>query len=180
MEIRFLAGSSGSGKSKRLYDTLLDISEREPDRRLFLVVPEQFTMQAQRNIVENSAGHGTFSIDIVSFNRLAYRVFEELGIEIPTPIDDTGKNLILRKIIDENKKKLTIIRPKDSQGFVSEIKSVISELLQYSVTPEMLGDACTRLDEGGINNHERLRRKLNDISLIYLSLIHISEPTRRS
>ena len=51
MEIRFLAGSSGSGKSKRLYDTLLDISEREPDRRLFLVVPEQFTMQAQRNIV---------------------------------------------------------------------------------------------------------------------------------
>lgn len=167
MEIRFLAGSSGSGKSKRLYDTLLDISEREPDRRLFLVVPEQFTMQAQRNIVENSAGHGTFSIDIVSFNRLAYRVFEELGIEIPTPIDDTGKNLILRKIIDENKKKLTIIRPKDSQGFVSEIKSVISELLQYSVTPEMLGDACTRLDEGGINNHERLRRKLNDISLIY-------------
>ena len=166
MEIRFLAGSSGSGKSKILYDTLLDISEREPDRRLFLVVPEQFTMQAQRNIVENSTGHGTFSIDIVSFNRLAYRVFEELGIEIPTPIDDTGKNLILRKIIDENKKKLTIIRPKDSQGFVSEIKSVISELLQYSVTPEMLGDACTRLDEGGINNHERLRRKLNDISLI--------------
>ena len=119
MDIRFFTGSSGCGKSKILYDTLIDISQSEPDRKIFLVVPEQFTMQAQRNIVENSPGHGTFNIDIVSFNRLAYRVFEELGIELPTAIDDTGKNLILRKIIDENRKDFKIIRAKDSQGFVS-------------------------------------------------------------
>lgn len=167
MNIKFLTGSAGSGKSKVLYDTLISISQAEPDRKLFLVVPEQFTMQAQRNIVENSPGHGTFNIDIVSFNRLAYRVFEELGIELPTAIDDTGKNLILRKIIDENKKSFKIIRAKDSQGFVSEIKSVISELLQYSVTPDMLRAACDKLSSGGINNNERLRRKLCDITLIY-------------
>lgn len=167
MNIRFFTGSSGCGKSKILYDTLIDISQSEPDRKIFLVVPEQFTMQAQRNIVENSPGHGTFNIDIVSFNRLAYRVFEELGIELPTAIDDTGKNLILRKIIDENRKDFKIIRAKDSQGFVSEIKSVISELLQYSVTPDMLRAACEKLNSGGINNNERLRRKLWDITLIY-------------
>ena len=167
MHVEFLTGSSGSGKSKRLYDILLDMSQENPDKKIFLVVPEQFTMQAQRNIVENSPGHGTFNIDIVSFNRLAYRIFEELGIELPTAIDDTGKNLILRKIIDENKKDFKIIRAKDSQGFVSEIKSVISELLQYSVTADMLKDACGRLSTGGINNNERLRRKLEDISLIY-------------
>lgn len=167
MKVIFLTGSSGSGKSMRLYDALLAMSQAAPDRKFFLVVPEQFTMQAQRNIVENSPGHGTFNIDIVSFNRLAYRVFEELGIELPTAIDDTGKNLILRKLIDENKKSFKIIRAKDSQGFVSEIKSVISELLQYSVTPQMLDEACERLRNGGINNNERLRRKLGDISLIY-------------
>lgn len=61
-------------------------------------------------------GHGTFNIDIVSFNRLAYRILEELGIELPTAIDDTGKNLILRKIIDENKKDFKIIRAKDQSG----------------------------------------------------------------
>ena len=167
MHVECLTGSSGSGKSKRLYDILLDMSQENQNKRIFLVVPEQFTMQAQRNIVENSPGHGTFNIDIVSFNRLAYRIFEELGIELPTAIDDTGKNLILRKIIDENKKDFKIIRAKDSQGFVSEIKSVISELLQYSVTADMLKDACGRLSTGGINNNERLRRKLEDISLIY-------------
>lgn len=31
----------------------------------------------------------------------------------------------------------------------------------------MLKDACGRLSTGGINNNERLRRKLEDISLIY-------------
>lgn len=167
MELTFLTGSSGCGKSKQLYDILLKLSADYPEKRLFLVVPEQFTMQAQRNIVEQSPGHGTFSIDIVSFNRLAYRVFEELGIRLPTAIDDTGKNLILRKVMDENRNKLFLIRPKDTQGFISEIKSVISELLQYSVTYDMLSGVCDRIKDGGINSNERLRRKLQDIMVIY-------------
>ena len=58
MHVECLTGSSGSGKSKRLYDILLDMSQENQNKRIFLVVPEQFTMQAQRNIVENSPGHG--------------------------------------------------------------------------------------------------------------------------
>ncbi|MGN1187974.1 MAG: ATP-dependent helicase, partial [Lachnospiraceae bacterium] len=160
MEVIFLTGSSGCGKSRKLYDTLSEESVQNPNKRFFLVVPEQFTMQAQKNIVELSRGHGSFNIDIVSFNRLAYRVFEELGVSLLTTINDTGKNMILRKVIDENKKRLEVIRPKDTQGFVSEIKSVISELLQYSVTPQMLAEACGRITGDGINHNERLKRKL--------------------
>lgn len=166
MKLNLVLGRSGSGKTKWLYDSLLEQSY-ESDKRIFLVVPEQFTMQAQRNIVEHSNGHGTFTIDIVSFNRLAYRVFEELGVSLLSAIDDTGKNLILRKVIDENKSKLRIIKPKDSIGFVSEIKSVISELLQYSVSTDMLTQVCSSLASSGEKSNERLRLKLMDICTIY-------------
>lgn len=167
MEVIFITGSSGCGKSRKLYDKLSEESVQNPGKRFFLVVPEQFTMQAQKNIVELSPRHGSFNIDIVSFNRLAYRVFEELGVSLLTTINDTGKNMILRKVIDENKNRLEVIRPKDTQGFVSEIKSVISELLQYSVTPQMLSEACGRIGGDGINHNERLKRKLKDIMVIY-------------
>lgn len=169
MKITYITGSSGSGKSEKIYRILLEISKARPEKQLFLIVPEQFTMQAQKNIVAASPEHGTFNIDIVSFNRLAYRVFEELGISLLTTIDDTGKNLILRKVIDENRRNLRIIKPKDSQGFVSEIKSVISELLQYSVSMDMLSAVCERIstEPEGINHNERLRLKLQDIMVIY-------------
>ena len=171
MEINFFTGASGSGKSKLLYETLIREAADGLSKRLFLVVPEQYTMMTQKNIVKVHPGHGTFNIDIVSFNRLAYRVFEELGISLLTVIDDTGKNLILRKVIDDNRDKLKIIKVKDSQGFVSEIKSIISELLQYSVTFSMLENAKELIRVKGINNNERLKCKIEDILTIYRAFL---------
>lgn len=40
-----------------------------------------------------------FNIDVLTFGRLCYRVFEELQIELKETIDDTGKNLIVRKYL---------------------------------------------------------------------------------
>ena len=178
MEINFFTGASGSGKSKLLYDTLIREAADGLSKRLFLVVPEQYTMMTQKNIVKAHPGHGTFNIDIVSFNRLAYRVFEELGISLLTVIDDTGKNLILRKVIDDNRDKLKIIKVKDSQGFVSEIKSIISELLQYSVTFSMLENAkelydivTTKVNEITNQNFKELAKHLNDAYYAYVFLL---------
>ena len=55
-EVKILIGSHGSGKSKWLYDTLIDKSRMENDKskidltkRIYLVVPEQDTNDKQRN-----------------------------------------------------------------------------------------------------------------------------------
>lgn len=168
MKVVFLTGPQGAETSEKMYDRIINESLKNPEKRLFLVVPEQSTMQAQRSIVTRHPNGGTFNIDIVSFNRLAYRIFEELGVSLPGIIDDTGKNLILRKVIEEKKSELKLIKPKSTQGFVSEIKSVISELLQYSVSLDMLSTVLDRLkDTPSLNNNTRLRMKLNDICIIY-------------
>ena len=109
---------------------------KEPEDRFFVVTPEQATMQAQKEIVRLHPNHGTLNIDIVSFERLAYRIFSELSLPQPEVLDDTGKNMVLRKLAGEKMDELTMFSAHlNRPGFISEIKSMLSELYQYGATP---------------------------------------------
>ena len=59
--------------------------------------PEQYTMATQKRVVELHPRKGILNIDVISFERLAYRVFEEVGASDYPVLDDTGKNLIVRR-----------------------------------------------------------------------------------
>ena len=80
------------------------------------------------------------NIDVLSFKRLAYRVFDELGITNLTVLEETGKNLVLRKLAAQEADKLGVIgRNLNRIGYISEVKSLLSELVQYNISPEELG-----------------------------------------
>ena len=51
MSVRFLLGASGSGKSRQIYNEIIQASIKEPERNFYLIVPEQYTMEAQRELV---------------------------------------------------------------------------------------------------------------------------------
>ena len=55
-------------------------------------MPEQFTMQIQKEIVNMHPAHGIMNIDVQSFGRLAHRIFEETGNQKRIVLDDMGKN----------------------------------------------------------------------------------------
>lgn len=98
MALHFVLGSPGSGKSHYLYEMILKETKESPAQLFFLVVPEQFTLQAQRELVQRQKNHGIMNIDVVSFARLAYRVFDELGLVRMQVLEETGKNLVLRRV----------------------------------------------------------------------------------
>lgn len=79
MSLQFIIGSSGAGKSYFAYERVIRESMEHPERNYYIIVPEQFTMQTQKTLVEMHPGKGILNIDILSFERLAYRVFEETG-----------------------------------------------------------------------------------------------------
>ena len=162
MSIQLLLGGSGSGKTHRLYTDLIKDSMENPDTKYFAIVPEQFTMQTQKEIVTLHPNHGVMNIDIVSFQRLAYRVFEELAIVNPDVLDDMGKSMILRKVTGGNQKELPLYQSHLNQnGFIGQLKSMLSELYQYGITPDMLE---AKIPE---TTSPMLRQKLEDISVIY-------------
>ncbi|MFV0465148.1 MAG: helicase-exonuclease AddAB subunit AddB [Lachnospiraceae bacterium] len=162
MAIQFVFGSAGSGKSRFVNQELLDLSKENPGKNYFLVVPEQFTMETQKELVGMHPGNSIMHIDILSFQRLAYRIFDELGIQTERILEDTGKNLILKKVAEENNEKLTFLKNNLSRpGYINEMKSLLSELMQYHITPEML--------ELEIHHTENnvMRSKLTDILIMY-------------
>lgn len=163
MSLEIVLGGSGAGKTHRVYENIIKNSIKNPGENYYLVVPDQFTMETQKDIIKRHPYEGTMNIDIVSFNRLAYRVFGELGINKLSVLDDTGKMLILRKVIEENKDALTIFRNKTKLfGFTEEIKSTISELYQYGINIDDIDDICNR-----IHGNKTMKNKLTDIKLIF-------------
>ncbi len=162
MSLQFILGGSGSGKTRRLYTELIRQSVEEPDTQYFAIVPEQFTMQTQKEIVSLHPSFGVMNIDIVSFKRLAYRIFEELAVTNPQVLDDMGKSMVLRKVAADKKKSLVFYKEHLSKaGFISQLKSMLSELYQYGITPEMLGDKIPE------NVSPVLAQKLSDITVVY-------------
>ena len=161
MALQLILGGSGSGKTTYLYDEVIRLSMEHPQEQYFLIVPEQFTMQTQKDIVTRHPNHGTMNIDIVSFARLAYRIFEELAVEQLSVLDDMGKSMVLRKVAAAQKRQLVLFGGQLSKpGFVGQLKSMLSEFYQYGITPEALREMVPSA------RSPLLRQKLEDLALV--------------
>ena len=163
MSLQFVMGPSGSGKSHYLYQMVTEESLRNPDKNYFVLVPDQFTMQTQRDLVMANPRKGILNVDVLSFNRLAHRVFEETGANQSVILDDVGKSFVLRKIAGDYEKKLIFLGSNlKKTGFISEVKSIISEFTQYDIQRE---DLQQMIEAAGAETS--LGYKLQDISRIY-------------
>lgn len=163
MSLQLILGGSGAGKSYYSFKRIIDEAVNNPGKNYIVVVPEQYTMATQKKLVMLHPRHGILNIDVVSFDRLAYKVFEEVGGQNVPVLDDTGKNLIIRKVLGDNADRLKYFgRGIDKTGFVSEVKSVISEFLQYDITVDYIDKIIKQVEDDRL-----LAAKLHDIAIVY-------------
>ena len=163
MALQFIFGNSGAGKSHYLYEHIIEESIKNPQQNYIVIVPEQFTMQTQKEFVMRHPRHGIMNIDVLSFQRLAFRILEEVGQGNQVVLDDEGKNFILRKVAGYLAPELSVLgRNIRKPGYVSEVKSVISELMQYNIQPSDMEEMKNALEANSYSYH-----KLNDIQKLY-------------
>lgn len=163
MSLQFIFGNSGSGKSHYLYEHIIQESIKYPNINYIALVPEQFTMQTQKELVLRHPRQGIMNIDVLSFARLAFRIFEETGEGRADVLDDEGKNLILRKAAGKVEDSLRVLKGNlKKPGYISEVKSVISELTQYNIQPDGM-DAMLE----AVSDESYLYYKLQDIQTVY-------------
>ncbi|WP_461815924.1 PD-(D/E)XK nuclease family protein [Faecalimonas sp.] len=163
MSLQFIFGSSGAGKSYYLQKYVVEKSLKYPTENYFVIVPEQFTMQTQKDLVMAHERKGIMNIDVLSFGRLAHRVFEEVGGNQRTILDDTGKSLILRKIAGDYEDELKVLHGNlKKHGYIGEMKSVLSEFAQYNINGETLDKMINSVEEGTY-----FQWKLKDIAKVY-------------
>lgn len=163
MALQFIMGPPGSGKSHYLYEKVTKESLEHPETNYIVLVPEQFTMQTQKDLVLASPRRGIMNVDVLSFGRLAYRVFEETGGNQRTVLDDVGKSFVLRKIAGSLESELRVLGSNlKKTGYIGEVKSVISEFTQYDIQEETLEQMLQSTGESS-----NLYYKLQDIQKIY-------------
>ena len=134
MSLQFITGSSGTGKSHYIYEQVIREAGEHPEGFYYVIVPEQFTMQTQKTLVEMSPSKGILNIDVLSFERLAYRVFEETGGDEKVILDDTGKTMVLQKMVQKHQKDLPYLGSQMKKpGYLDEVKSLLSEFMQYGI-----------------------------------------------
>ena len=184
MSLQFVFGPSGAGKSRQLYEEILrrgredlrdgakpDASgspkacpgQRNSRRNYFIIVPDQFTMQTQKELGTLSEQGGIMNIDVLSFGRLGHRILEEVGWQDMPVLDDTGKSLVLQKVAASLKEELPALGSLlHRQGYIHEVKSALSEFMQYGIGPEDVDQLIACAEKRGALVH-----KLKDLQTIY-------------
>ena len=163
MSLRFYFGPSGSGKSHRIYEEIMQREAQEPGRNFLIIVPDQFTMQTQKDLVMRSDRGGILNIDVLSFGRLSHRILEEVGTKEMPVLDDTGKSLVLQKIAADLKEQLPAMGSLlHKQGYIHEVKSAISEFMQYGISTQDMDKLIASAEKRGA-----LAMKLRDLKTLY-------------
>ena len=163
MSLQFYFGPSGAGKSRTIYEEITRRAEENPKQNFLIIVPDQFTMETQKELVLLNGKGGILNIDVLSFGRLGHRILEEVGgQEIPV-LDDTGKSLVLQKVAANLKQELPVLGSfLHRQGYIHEVKSAISEFLQYGIGTGDVEKLIAFAQKRGA-----LAQKLKDLETLY-------------
>lgn len=162
MAVQFILGGSGTGKTRYIYNRMIKDSLKPDHKPIIFMLPEQSNMAAEQDMVELHPNGGTMDISILSFTRLAFKVFDERNIHTRDILDDYGKSMLVMKLLKEHQEELSYYGNMiGKQGFVEEVKSVLSEFYQYQITDEVLEGVIANLSP-----ERSLYYKMSDLRIL--------------
>ncbi len=156
-------GRAGSGKTRYCLNELKSKIARGVTHPLILLVPEQFTFQAERDLITLLETGGILKTEVLSFRRMAFRIFNEVGGITYPHIHSAGKSMIIYRILDKMKGSLKVFaKSADRQGFVNTLTTLFTEFKRYNITSETLEKTCH-----GFVEDNPLKDKLLELNSIY-------------
>lgn len=152
-------GSEMLDKEKFIFDHI------DPDRKTIILVPDQYSLQMERNALEYFRPKALFNLMITDFSALGHKAVKEAGGKKPELIDKYGRHMLLSVIIDRMSDELRMYGKLKGHGsFTAMTNELISEMKRYGVGPEVLADAVA---SKGIGKETFLSCKLKEIGKIY-------------
>lgn len=155
-------GRESVDKERFIYRT---IAERGygPGNRTIVIVPDQYTLEAERQAFKTLGVESLIGLDVFSMSRLGHNILAELGGSKTTFIDKYGRQMLLTKIAREVDDDLLVFSGNMAKSsFIEMTNNFISEMKQYDATPETLSEIMDSIDENTL-----LYKKLADLKLIY-------------
>ena len=159
MGLRLVYGKSGTGKSTYIFNEIKD--KINGDSKIYIITPEQFSFTAERELL-NTVGTGSaLNAEVLTFNRMSYRVMNEVGGSTKTALSSCGKAMLIYNILLNEKSKLNFLGKSDEN--VDLISTQITEFKKHGVSVENLDEM---IDE---STDKYLKSKMADMRTVYNS-----------
>ena len=157
MGLRLVYGKSGTGKSTFLFN---EIKEKiSGDKKIYIITPEQFSFTAKRELI-NAVGTGAaLNAEVLTFNRMAYRVMNEVGGATKTALSPCGKAMLIYNILLNEKSNLNFLGKSDEN--IELISTQITEFKKHGVSLENLDEMIES------SKDKYLKSKMNDMKIVF-------------
>ena len=162
MSIRFIYGRSGTGKSEFCINSIEENLKQDRENKLILIVPEQYTFVTENKILKYIGEKALLRTQVLSFKKMSREVFDECGGRVKEIIKESGKNMLIHKVLNENIYDLDYFKKiSREQGFNEIVSEMIKEFKKYNVDIETLHNIDEKIEE------PELAQKLKELSVIY-------------
>lgn len=163
MDVRFLLGPAGSGKTYRCLAEIRSLLLEDPlGPPLILLAPRQATYQLELQLLSDPALSGYTRLQIVSFERFSTWLLDQYDEPPYQVLSEEGRTMVLRALLHEHHGKLTTFAESGrSAGFARLLSDQLREVQQHRIGPARLRSAADRLTDAG-----SLGDKLRDLALV--------------
>lgn len=157
--LNFILGRNNSGKTEKIR-TL--IAERASEnKKCILIVPEQFSFESERSILEKIGAQKMLNVDILSFTRLAFVINEQYGKALNKTIDDGTRKVMMSLSLEALSGKLEYFKKFSSKpALLSTLLTFVTELKQCAVSPDEIAEVSEKTE------NKSLGKKLSELALI--------------
>ncbi|MEN6307668.1 MAG: PD-(D/E)XK nuclease family protein [Anaerohalosphaeraceae bacterium] len=163
MAIRFILGTSGSGKTRWCIDAIAGALRQHDDRPLVFLVPEQATFQVERAILSCPGISGYNRLNVLSFNRLQFWLCKTNSAD---ELSTLGRQMLVRQALSMCSGRLTLLRDSSaSAGMAAATAELIGRLHEDNCDPDYLADVARRMldkDPSSLSG-----RKFADIAVVF-------------
>ena len=157
MGLRFIYGKSGTGKSTLCFNEIKQHIKN--NEKVYIITPEQFSYSAEKKLLDILEEKTSINAEVISFNRMANRVFTEVGGLNDIIISKSARSMLVYSILEKEKNNLQFLG--SSRDNVDLVLKEITEFKKHNITNEILAKNIEKIDKN------RLKEKIRDISRIY-------------
>ena len=136
MSLRIVYGVSGTGKSSYIFNEIAEQVKENSNSKIYIITPEQFSFTAEEKLLSTVGKKAVVNAEVLTFNRMAYRVINSEGGRTKTNLSSSGKAMLVYNALDCKKKKLNFIGKNDQN--IDTVLTQIREYQKQNKTPEIM------------------------------------------
>ena len=141
-----LLGRAGAGKTTAVLNRLCEASRERPQ---VLLVPEQMSHETERALCAAGGPQINLRAEVLSFSRLANRIFQRAGGLGEEELEPGGRLLLMYRAVQGVASQLKVYgRPSRRPAFLTSLLATADELKSCRVPPGAPPGPCSGWPEG--------------------------------